>query len=408
MADAPLAFFITLSFYCLFSGDRSGKPIHYLGAGLAAGFVWWIKGSVALVFILVFALYLIRERRLHTKWLIMAAGFVTMLVLNGLVFLVMENDFWKIFRLTTSGVTEYVQGPTVTTDATFYLKLLFLDVKHTWFLGPLAAVGLLLWPRRIGQDDGLTRVALWGIGMVGAFSLFVVSLNPVLFITKQVNYSLVFLAPLALLAGYGLSRLPPRLSIIVAIAFVIPLGTLGTALEQQAIQSFVANSKAALKFATEHPGHEIFGMTNATRVTNYAKLFAHSPTETPQIEDINWLTTKTPNARQGPDSEGFVAYAIFDRQTADWGKPGPYSRLDNFPSCWTRLGDLKPQGMGLGAQAVAALASASALLPGNLGHNVFMRLDALRQPLPATVFGIGPYCLPTSADSTPARWQVIN
>jgi len=398
MADAPLGFFLSLSFFALFSGDRSGKPIHYLGAGLAAGFVWWIKSSVALVFIPVFALYLIRERRFHPKWLIMAAGFVTMVLLNGLVFLFMENDFWKIYRLTISGVADYVQGQSMTTDPAFYLRLLFLEIKHTWFLGPLAAAGLLLWLRHPGQDDGLTRVALWGMGLVAAFSLFIVSFKPLLFITKQVNYSLVFMAPLALLAGYALSRLSLRLAILFTLAVIIPLGTLGTALEQQAIHSFVANSKAALTFAGEHPGRDVFGMTNATRVSNYARLFADSPAEVPRIEDINWLAGHTPSARPGQDASPYIAYAIFDRQTADWGRQGTYSRLDHLPRCWTRLGDLEPRGMGLGGRAVAALAAASALLPGNLGRNLSTRLDALAEPRPATVFGIGPDCPPTDPD----------
>lgn len=393
MADAPLAFFISLSFFALFAGERSGRRVYYLGAGLAAGFVWWIKSSVALVYVLVFALYLIRERRLHSKWLFMATGFLGMLALNGLVFLVIEDDFWKIWRMTTSGAAEYVQRVSASNDPTFYLRLLLLDIKHTWLLGPLAVAGLSLWLMRQRHDDGLNRVAIWCLGLIGAFSLFVVSFKPLLLIPKQVNYVIAFLAPLALLAGYALSRLSRRLSIVVALAVIIPLGIVGTAVEQQVIQSFVANSKAALRFASERPGSVVFGMTSATRTGNYARLFASSPTDVPEVHAIQLLAAGAPGMSLNMDSKGFVAYAIFDRQTADWGKQGPYSRLDDLPRCWTRLGELEPTGMGLGSRLVSGLKSAAAVLPTTVGERVARQLDALARPLPATIFGITPECL---------------
>jgi 4-amino-4-deoxy-L-arabinose transferase-like glycosyltransferase len=402
MADAPLAFFISLSFFALFEGDRSGRRVYYLGAGLAAGFVWWIKSSVALVYVLVFALYLIRERRLHSKWLLMATGFLGMLALNGLVFLVIEDDFWKIWRMTTSGTAEYVQKVSASNDPMFYLRLLLLDVKHTWLLGPLAAAGLVLWLTRQRLDDGLTRVAIWCLGLIGVFSLFVVSFKPLLLIPKQVNYAIVFLAPLALLAGYALSRLGRRLSIAVALAVIIPLGIVGTAVEQQVIQSFVANSKAALRFASERPGSVVFGMTSATRTGNYARLFASSPAAVPEVHAIQLLAAGAPGMPLNKDSKGFVAYAIFDRQTADWGEQGPYSRLEGLPRCWTRLGELEPTGMRLGSEVVGGLSSAAAVLPTAVGQRVTRQLDALARPLPATIFGITPECLLSAASPAAA------
>jgi hypothetical protein len=55
-------------------------------------------------------------------------------------------------------------------------------------------------------------------------------------ITKQVNCAIVCLAPLALLAGCALSRLGRSLATLVAVAVIIPLGIIGTALEQQVNQ----------------------------------------------------------------------------------------------------------------------------------------------------------------------------
>ncbi|EXI69230.1 MAG: putative membrane protein [Candidatus Accumulibacter adjunctus] len=399
MADAPLAFFISLSFFALFEGDRSGRRAYYLCAGLAAGFVWWIKSSVALVYVLVFALYVVRERRLHSKWLLMATGFLAMLVLNGLLFLIMEGDFWKIWRMTTSGAAEYVQKVSSSNDPTFYVRLLLLDIKHTWLLGPLAVAGLLLWLTRNRHDDGLNRIAIWCLGLIGVFSLFIVSFKPLLLITKQVNYAIVFLAPLALLAGYALSRLGRGLAALVAVAVIIPLGIIGTALEQQVIQSFVANSKAALLYARERPDSVVFGMTSAIRTGNYARLFATSPTDAPRIADIQLLASGAPGMALKADADGFVAYAVFDRQTADWGQQGPYSHQEDLPRCWHRLGELEPTGMGLGARIVSGLRSAAAILPTAIAEKVARQLDLLARPLPATIYGIRADCLAATADA---------
>ncbi len=394
MADAPLAFFITLTFFLVFWGDRSGKLGYSFGAGLAAGFVWWIKSSVALVFVLVFVLYVVRERRVAGKWFVMAAGFIAALLLNGLVFLVMENDFSKIWRMTTSGVAEYVQDNATKMDPAFYLRLLFLDVKHTWFLGPLAAVGIVLWGFRGRRDDGLTRVALWALGLLGVFSLFVVSFTPLLFITKQANYATIFLAPLALLAGYALSRLSRAWSVVAVALVVVPAGVIGTALEQQAIHSFVANSKATLAFASAHPGTPVFSMTNALRISNYARIFASAPETVPRIEEIHRLATAPVAALTSPDAQGFVAYAVFDRQTAGWGRQGAYSTPAGLPSCWVKLNDLEAQGMGSGARVVIWLRSLADWLPTSLGHRVARALDDVIKPKAATVYGVPVDCLP--------------
>lgn len=394
MADAPLGFFVTLTFFSVFWGDRQENRAWYLLAGVAAGIVWWIKSSVALVFLPVFALYVIREKRFETKWLLMAVSFLTIVALNGLVFQVMENDFWKIFRMTTSGSAEYVQKHIAGTDPAFYLKYLFIDVKHTLLLGPLAAAGLVLWiSRHQKQDYGLTLTVIWGMGLVTIFSLFVVSLNPLLFITKQVNYMTVFLAPLALLAGYALSRLNYSLSFL-AVSILVLLGVLGTALEQLNIHSFVANSKASLAFAREHEGSDVFGMTNAERTTNYQRLFATSPEKVPKIHGIKLLATSFGPPRRRDGANESVAYAIFDRETAHWGQHGPYSSQKDLPDCWVPVGQLQAQTTGLGATVVRRLSNVAALLPGNLAHNLSSRLDSMLNPLPALVYQVPSECSP--------------
>ncbi|MDD5330410.1 MAG: glycosyltransferase family 39 protein [Sulfuricella sp.] len=395
MADAPLAFFITLSFYALFRGDLDQSRRWHLAAGLAAGGVWWVKSHVALVYVPVFAILAlrdaIREKRLNPKWLVMGAGFAGMVVLNSLVFWAMQGDFWHLVRLTVSGASEYVRQAGLRTEPGYYLHYLFVDVRHTWFLGPLALLGLVLWATRGRSDDGLTRVAIWGIGLVGIFSLFFVSLSPPAFITKQVNYMTIFLAPLTLLGGYALSRLP-RTALSLALAAVVMAGVLGTAFEQQVIRSFVANSKSAQSYVANIPGRPVYGMTSALRYGYYLNLFAADPDGAPPIRDLARIDhDRIDLARNGPDRRGFVAYAVIDMQTADWGGHARYTALASLPECWRRIARLEPVDQGAGAAVTAALIRLASVVPG--GQAARAKLDELIHPQPAFVYGISAACM---------------
>lgn len=390
MADAPLGFFITLSFYALFRGDLDASWRWHLVAGLAAGFVWWIKSAVALVYVPVFAVYLIRERSLSVKWVIMGAGFIGMVVLNSLIFWIMQGDFWYLVRLTTSGATEYAQQAEMISAPGYYLYLLLLDIRHTWLLGPLALLGLLLWIWRSRTDDGLTRIAIWGIGLVGLFSLFPVSVSPIVFVTKQVNYLLIFLAPLALLGGYALSRLPSRASFCVA-GLIVGVGVIGSALEQLVIRSFVANSKAALAYANvvDRP---LYLMTNAFRYNLYTRLFATPSDKATKIHKLKDLESDQSSlASTAPDGSGFIAYAVYDTQAADWGKDDrSFTDPASLPSCWRRVRDLAPLDPGAGAALVAGLVQSGSWLPG--GQVLTAKLGDLLHPKPAYVYGIPAAC----------------
>ncbi len=391
MADAPLGFFITLSFYALFRGDLNVSWRWHLAAGLAAGFVWWIKSHVALLYVLVFAGYLLWEKRISAKWFIMGAGFVAMVVLNSLIFWGMQGDFWHVIRMTTSGGAEYAQQQWMKTSAGFYLYYLFVDMRHTWLLGPLALLGLIASLRRNAGDDGMIRVAIWGIGLLTVFSLFVLSIKPLTFIPKQTNYMLMFLAPLALLGGYGLSRLSRPVMLGLA-GLIVVLGVFGTALEQMAIRSFVANSKPTQAYLASAAGSKnIYGMTNAVRFGIYERIFAADPDKTPIIrnmkfldDDMKWLRTK------GVDQNGFVAYAVIDWQTAEWGHHGAFRSAADLPACWRPVAKLAPVSSGGGVSLVAKAIRFVELFPTN--PRLMDKLENLIQPKPAVVYGIPPAC----------------
>lgn len=391
MADSPLGFFITFSFYALFKGDAARSWPWYLVAGAAAGFVWWIKSAVALVFVLTFLGYLFWERQIASKWFVMACGFTLMVFLNSLIFFFMQGDFWHLFRLTTTGVSEYVQQPGMRTEPSYYFKYLFFDVRHTWLLGPLALLGIYFWLRARGSDPALTKVVIWGIGLVGLFSFLVVSWSPLVLISKQVNYMLIFLAPLALLAGYALSRLPQTVR-YGAVFLILVTGMVGTALEQLNIKAFVSNSKATLDFAASIPDRPVYGMTNAVRYSAYRKLFADEPAAVPTIQHVNKLDSDVQAIRALPaDARGFSAYVVFDPQTTSWGKPSKYARTADIPACWSQVAELSPEIDGVGFKLAYGIKKTLSLLSYTQGS---MRIfDSMLRPKAALVYGISSKCL---------------
>ncbi len=391
MADAPLGFFITLSFYSLFRGDLDESWRWHLAAGVAAGFVWRIKSHVALLYVLVFAGYLLWEKRIAAKWFLMGAGFVGMVALNSLIFLVMQGDFWHVVRMTTSGGADYAQQQWMKTSPGFYLYYLMVDVRHTWLLGPLALLGLIASMRSGTRDDGLIRVAIWGTGLLAVFSLFVLSLTPLTFIPKQTNYMLMFLAPLALLGGYALSRLPHAV-MLGAAGLIVMLGFLGTGVEQQAIRSFVANSKPTQAYLASAPDPQyVYGMTNAVRYGIYERIFAAEPDKAPVIRNLKYLADDLKLLQiKGADQRGFVAYAVVDWQTADWGNHGAYRTAADLPACWQPVATLTPETTGAGISLVAMAIRFVELFPTN--PRLMDKLEALIQPKPAIVYGIPPAC----------------
>lgn len=384
LADSPLGFFITLSFFALFRGDMRGGGWWYLLAGLAAGFVWWVKSHVALVYVLVFLAYVVAEKRLAAKWFVMAGGFLGMVALNSLIFLAMQGDFWHLIRMTTSGAAEYVRQAHIRTEAGYYFHYLFLDIRHTWLLGPLALAGLLVGWRRC--DAGLFKVGVWAVGLVALFSFFVVSFSTLTFISKQVNYMAIFLAPLALMGGYALSLppAPPRRALAV---LILLLGVLGSAAEQVNVMSFVANSRSTQSFANSTDGIPVYASVNAARYSTYAHLFSGKETLA-EVRDLNNLDAELP-ALNRANSGGFVAYAVLDPQAIGWGKSslaGPGA----VPACWRPTGHLDPTTVGAGFSLLKALEPLLVRLP--FSQVLTSGLDGMLMPKPAMVYGIPAGC----------------
>ena len=393
MADSPLGFFITLSFYSLWRGDDQNSKFWYFMAGLAAGGVWWVKSAVAIIYLPAFLTYIAWERRFDWKWLYMAASFLAMFILNCLVHWRISGEPFLIFRISTTGTSISVPASMTQTDACFYLNYLFIDVKHTLLLGPLALMGFILWARRSSSGIGITRVALWGGSLVILFSLFIVGLNPIKLIPKQSNYMLIFLAPLALMGGFFLHRLRQIYAWSILGAAMLG-GVILTAMEQQVVQAFTANSKAALDFAKDHTDKPVFSMTNANRMATYNALFTPNPDNQPKILSMSQVSSEL-NHRRGSVSgaAGILAYAIIDVMTLGWGAGESILRLEDRPACWIPNGTLQPTGFGLGRSVVKLAHYTAAMIPGNIGQRLSGKIDELFNPKLAYVYGIPESCI---------------
>ena len=147
MADAPLTFFMTLSVLLFLRGQRSEKNLWFLAAGLAAGAVFWIKQPV-IVYLAIFGLFALASRRWEARWLWMVVGVSIMFAINLLLIWAVTGDVWHLSKVARAGVDRFVEGGTEITSPVYYLRYLFLDIRHTWLLAFLALGGAFFYSAR--------------------------------------------------------------------------------------------------------------------------------------------------------------------------------------------------------------------------------------------------------------------
>jgi 4-amino-4-deoxy-L-arabinose transferase-like glycosyltransferase len=402
LADSPLGFFITLSFVLFYIAESRRSIMHYIPAGLSAGFTYWIK-EAAVINVAVFGLYAIWMRTWRHEWLWMAAGAAAVIGANCLMFAAMTGDPLYVFKIVQSNVENIFLATTPGSPEMswyqdrpgFYFEYLFVNVVHTWTLAYLAALGLAVGIiRRRGKpiDAGFAYVAIWGVGLILVFSFFVISFHPFRWIAKQSNYMSIFLAPLALLAAYGLDRLRGRLGVVLVVVFAagaIPL----SALEQQVIDVFTANSKAAVAFARQHDELPYYANAGAKNYALYDSLLRQGRVKPLHFELLRDLAGAAPTAAgasgQGPARAG-AAYAIVDWQTMGWGNGSV--RVKQVPTCWRRVARLEPTGFGAGRWVALGVLRLFDLLPAAIADRAKPHAAALVQPQPAEIYEVPADC----------------
>lgn len=399
LADSPLAFFLSLSVGLLLRAAYSRYWLTYLAAGLAWGGVFWVKESVALLYLPVFLLLSVYLNGFNGRWLWLFVGIGIAIIANCALMYFVAGDPMHVFAVMKKAVVN-IAGMTVETSPWFYFRYLFLDIKHTFLLGFLAAAGTIFCARNFARDKqaapGTQFVVLWVFLLVGMFSFAVVSFSPVKLVMKQTNYMLIFAGPLALLAGWFLASLPRRVFVPLG-ALVVCGSVVLAALEQQAITVFTANSRTAYVFLRDNPNAYLLGTTNNERAINFFSMMENrrelrerimSFSEMADVESSNAAVTLATR------TAGKDVFAVLDLQNIDWGNNRDgIRRLADVPKCWISMGTLTPAALGSGRWVAKGLVAAGAVLPANLQQRYISALQPVAVPAPAYLFKVDHSCL---------------
>lgn len=388
MADAPLCLVITAAFVLFFEGaQRRSSWLIFLG-GVCAGLSFWIKPVTMFVFgILIF--YPLVERRFDRRWLWMVPGTLLAMAANGLLFKLLTGNFWYVIdnvrERRASGYLEAgAAAGEIASDGHYYLTFLLGKIYHTGVLGYLALAAMAwMWLRRRAPDDGEGAarrfVVFWLVGLVLILSLLPVGFNPLVFVPKQTNYMLMFLAPLCLLAGWLISRLRP-LAMAVTTAVTVLVGLLFALLLQGSVAVFTANSSATLRQVQAQPDATFFLMSNAYRAATFQALIG-GPNLRARVYPIEAWQQPSLRAGQPVAAE---RYAVIDEESYSWDSSRPFKRPQDVPTCWMPVGQIRGQPAGLGAP----LMRTAAALPGLAGTSIGQRLQGMSTPKPAHIYRV--------------------
>lgn len=389
-ADAVANFFLTLAFALFFESenDRS-RGLAFL-AGLAMGAVFWVKELLGLA-LLTFLLWPLVARRLERRWLWVVGGGLTMLFGHFLLMQLIAGDPLHAFRTVFGQISRSFIGQNDGQDGAFYyVHYMLLDIRHTVLLGPLAVAGLVIgWrARREGGEIGpFGQVAFWLLALLAVLSLFPVSLSPFRLAMKQSNYLGLFLAPLAILGGLALERAGPRLRIALlalTVLLCIPLGML----EQQSYRTFVANSRGVVDFAKAHPLDAFIGPANTY---NLAAIDAYDRDDPAFVARFMHLTRTSGDTLPAVPAGGRLI-AVEDQETL-YHNPENHP-MDPVPTCWTKLGQITPGGLGFSSRFAEWAGQAASTLP-RIGPRLQAKLDSIARPRPAYIWQVpvdDPWC----------------
>lgn len=400
MADPPLALFLTLSFVLFFLAERRQRDGLYLAAGLAGGFVFWIK-EVVIVYLAFLLLYALAYRTVNPRWLWLAAGAALMIALNCVLMWVLAGDPMHIYKVTERATSVYITKESAYTShaPSYYFRYMFVGGREMWLTPYFAVAGIAVWLADAAKhrtwDKATGYVVLWAVGLLVIFSFGVFSLNPLKFIAKQQNYVLIFTAPIVLLAGFFLSRLRGAVlggALAVLLAGFIVLA----AVDQNWIRLFTANSKAALAFAKANRETPSYGIGRPVRAARFAP-WAESVTDSPLlIRPISELAQSAKASGTQQPKHRFRAYVIVDLETIRSAGES-IKTIEDVPRCWEKILMLEPRDLDhFGGSMLTVVRAASEWLPetaaGVIERHTDYRELLRTRPRPAYVFGVPPDC----------------
>lgn len=379
--DSVVAFFLSLGFVLLLMAERRRSLGFYFLAGLAMGAVYWTKELAAVTLFALLGVAVLRPQPLR-GWLYVGFGAAAMFMAHLALMQWIAGDPLHAIKTAMAVLGRAFDRGVGEDAAGYYLHYLFLNPRHTWFAGFLALLAIVSIARDANatpqQQAGQRYVVVWLVSLLVVLSLFPVSLSPLKLTLKQSNYLTLFLAPLALLAGYAIASLPQRVSLWVLAAAIAGGAVLG-AMQQADYRAFTANSKAVVAFAKLVPHATVVGSTNNSLMSGYDA--ALSDRSAPLI--VRSFADMANGAV--PDPPSGLLYAVIDPQTTGWM---PYGRRVDAPlRCWTPVMQLEPARLGAG-NAIAGVAASMLNTGPAMLQSVAAALERLARPLPATVYEV--------------------
>lgn len=381
-ADSVVSMFITGSFVLLYFGALHRRPLLLFAAGLSIGGIFWTKELAAVTWI-AFLPMLWFFRGHWRNCLYVIAGAALMMLLHGMLMLVVAGNPMHLVEIVLGAVKRnFIDGGQGEDGAAYYLRYLYMDLRHVGTLGFFATASMVLLPRAKQTANlraGFVFALMWWLGLLVVLSLFPVSLSPLRLTMKQSNYITLFLAPTAILAGMAIAALPRTLGRM-ALALSVALGLLLGTLQQADYRAFTANSKALAAFAMEHPRAVIVGSTNNSGMGTLWARLANPGAPTAAILSFRDLSEQE-NVSRLRLREADAIFAVLDQQTMSWfaGK----TPVTNALPCWQYDRILIPAGLGLGNELA------------ELGRGVFgsipplaKALDRLARPQRAAVYRV--------------------
>lgn len=397
-ADPVASAFLTSGVVLTYFGWQRRSVALLFGAGLTLGGVFWAKELAAVTYFgLLPLLWMFRGRWRDALWVV--CGVLAMLVLHGLLMTAIAGDPLHLVRTVLGAVRRnFVQAGDGEDAAAYYLKYLFVDVRHTALLGWLAAGGVLALTlgrpvQLMGQSREGARGFLlgWLIGLLLVLSVFPVSLQPLRFTMKQSNYITLFLAPLAVAAAWALAALPRRAGQALCV-IAVAMGLALAALQQADYRSFTANGKAAALWAEARPDALVLGSKSNA---NVGSLWLRAQRGGADIDPLHALAAWS---APGPALVARKAvatrlYVVYEPLTLAW--PGSRPLVAAPLNCWVADERLVPVDLGLGNRFAQTLSEAlGGVGVGPLSGAVAM-LGRLGRPQPAQVYrvdGADPWC----------------
>ncbi|MER2511034.1 MAG: glycosyltransferase family 39 protein [Nitrosomonas ureae] len=345
-ADPVVSMFVTLSFVILYFGLTRNSKFLLFSAGLAIGGIFCAKELAAVTWFAFFPLlWIFREQWRNVFFVV--AGALLMMLLHGMIMYSIAGDPLHLVKVVTGALQRNFIGALQGEDGAFYyLKYLFIDLRHTGLLGIFALISIVVLARvrhLSNQSLPIVYVLVWWLGLLIFLSVLPVSLSPLRFPMKQSNYITLFLAPIALLASIAIAAFPRSIGRVLLAASIF-MGVAFSFLQQADYRMFTANTKALAEFASEHPGSVIVGSVNNSNLGNLWAAEISPGIKSAKILSFRDLKIKKDSTHQLL-LEADTIYVALDRQTMNWISKSP---IDEPLDCWVLEKRIVPTGLGIG------------------------------------------------------------